>query len=104
MCGQMVFPELDSEFRVLTASRDNAGRGLTVQNMHLSEVSRWPGDAAATLAGMRAALIPERRAGAESRRPTAPTAASTRSGCRREENGVAKHFFPWWLEPEYVVG
>src|SRR6201993_1014631 len=25
--GQMVFPELDSEFRVLTASDENAGRG-----------------------------------------------------------------------------
>ena len=56
--GQMVFPELDSEFRVLSASDANAGRGLTVQNMHLSESRRWPGDAAATLAGLRAALTP----------------------------------------------
>jgi len=56
--GQMVFPALDSEFRVLTASDANCGRGLTVQNMHLSEVSRWPGDAAAILAGLRAALVP----------------------------------------------
>ncbi len=36
----------------------NAGRGLTVQNLHCSEVSRWPGDAGATLAGLRAALAP----------------------------------------------
>ena len=26
--GQMIFPELDSEFRVLTASDENAGRGV----------------------------------------------------------------------------
>jgi hypothetical protein len=100
--GQMVFPELDSEFRVLTASDANAGRGLTVQNMHLSEVSRWPGDAAATLAGMRAALIP----GGELVLESTPYGAY---GCFYEEwqqageNGVVKHFFPWWLEPEYVA-
>ncbi len=45
--GQMVFPKLDSEFRVVSAADENAGRGLTIQNLHLSEVSRWPGDAAA---------------------------------------------------------
>ena len=56
--GQMVFPELDSEFRVVSAGDENAGRGLTIQNLHCSEVSRWPGDAAATLAGLRAALAP----------------------------------------------
>jgi hypothetical protein len=100
--GQMVFPELDSEFRVLTASDSNAGRGLTVQNMHLSEVSRWPGDASATLAGMRAALVP----GGELVLESTPNGAC---GCFYEEwqqagdNGVAKHFFPWWLEPAYVA-
>ena len=56
--GQMVFPELDSEYRVASAADANAGRGLSVQNLHCSEVSRWPGDAAETLAGLRAALAP----------------------------------------------
>ena len=45
MSGQMCFPELDSEFRVVSAGDENAGRGLTMQNLHCSEVSRWPGDA-----------------------------------------------------------
>ena len=49
--GQMSFPALDSEFRVVSAADENAGRGLTVQYLHCSEVSRWPGDASATLAG-----------------------------------------------------
>jgi len=56
--GQMCFPALDSEFRVVSAGDANAGRGLTVQNLHCSEVSRWPGEAGATLAGLRAALAP----------------------------------------------
>lgn len=56
--GQMVFEETGSEFRVSSASDANAGRGLSVQNLHCSEVSRWPGDAGAILAGLRAALAP----------------------------------------------
>ena len=99
--GQMIFPALDSEFRILSAADPGAGRGLTVQNMHLSEVSRWPGDAAETLAGLRAALVPNGELVLES----TPNGAC---GCFYEEwqqaigNGVVKHFFPWWLEPAYV--
>lgn len=98
---QMTFPALDSEFRVLSASDRNCGRGLTVQNMHLSEVSRWPGDAAETLAGLRAALVP----GGELVLESTPNGAC---GCfyeewqQAEENNVVRHFFPWWLEPAYV--
>jgi hypothetical protein len=51
----LVFPELDSEYRVETAGDPNAGRGLTVQNLHCSEVARWPGDARLTLGGLLAA-------------------------------------------------
>jgi hypothetical protein len=99
--GQVVFPELDSEFRVLSAADANAGRGLTVQHLHLSEVSRWPGDAAATLAGLRAALVP----GGELVMESTPNGAH---GCfyeewrQAEENGMVKHFFPWWMEAAYV--
>ena len=51
--GQMRFPELDSEFCVVSAADESAGRGLTMQNLHCSEVGRWQGDAGATLAGLR---------------------------------------------------
>ncbi|HUD22609.1 MAG TPA: hypothetical protein VMQ60_07170 [Acidobacteriaceae bacterium] len=100
--GQMVFPELDSEFRVLSASDESAGRGLTVQNMHCSEVSRWSGDAAATLAGLRAALVP----GGEMVIESTPNGAY---GCFYEEwqhateKGVVKHFYPWWMEEAYLA-
>ncbi|MCU1285011.1 MAG: Large subunit terminase [Acidobacteriales bacterium] len=47
---QLVFPELDSEYRVETAADPDAGRGLTIQNLHGSEVARWPHDAEGTLA------------------------------------------------------
>jgi hypothetical protein len=99
--GQMVFPLLDSEFRVLSASDESAGRGLTMQNLHCSEVSRWPGDAAATLAGLRAALVPNGELVLES----TPNGAY---GCFYEEwmqagqKGIVKHFYPWWMEEAYA--
>ncbi|MGH9522708.1 MAG: terminase, partial [Terriglobales bacterium] len=56
---QIAFPELDSEYRVETAADPNAGRGLTIRNLHASEVARWPRDAAGTLASLRAAVPPD---------------------------------------------
>lgn len=100
--GQMVFPALDSEFRVVSAADENAGRGLSIQNLHCSEVARWPGDAMATLAGLRAALVP----GGEVCLESTPQGAY---GCfydewmRAEETGTVQHFFPWWLEPAYAA-
>ena len=102
--GQMRFSELDSEFRVMSAGDVGAGRGLTMQNLHCSELSRWPGHAGETLAGMRAALAP----GGELVMESTPNGAY---GCFYEEwgqaipdsgNGVVRHFFPWWLEEAYV--
>jgi hypothetical protein len=99
---QMCFPALDSEFRVMSAGDEGAGRGLTIQNLHCSEVSRWPGDAGETLAGLRAALAP----GGEMVMESTPNGAY---GCFYEEwgrgasNGVVRHFFPWWMEPAYVA-
>ena len=101
--GQMSFPALDSEFRVVSAGDEGAGRGLTMQHLHCSEVSRWPGDAKATLAGLRAALAP----GGELVMESTPNGAY---GCFYEEwasagrdGGVARHFFPWWMEEAYVA-
>ena len=97
----LAFPSMDSEYRVETAGDANAGRGLTVQNLHCSEVSRWPGDAAETLAGLRASLTPTGEVVLES-------TANGAYGCfyeewmHAQETGYVRHFFPWWWEPAYV--
>lgn len=106
--SQIVFAETGSEFRVASAAEPNAGRGLSVQNLHCSEVSRWPGDARATLAGLRAALAP----GGESVLESTPNGAY---GAFYEEwmgageeprdgacSGLVRHFLPWWMEPAYA--
>ena len=99
---QIVFPELDSEYRVATAADPNAGRGLTIQNLHCSEVARWPRHAAATLASLRAAVP----ANGEIVLESTPNGAA---GCfydewqRAAESGYSRHFFPWWHEPAYQL-
>jgi hypothetical protein len=96
---QIVFPKLDSEYRVETAD-DNAGRGMTIHNLHCSEVSRWPRGGAETLASLRAAVVPDGEIVLES---TANGAAGIfyEEWQKAAETGYTQHFFPWWYEASY---
>jgi hypothetical protein len=98
---RMVFRALDSEFRILSAGEDNAGRSLTIQNLHLSEIARWPGDAGATLGGLRAALAPGGEMTLEST-PNGACGAFYEEWTHAPETGLVQHFYPWWLEPAYT--
>lgn len=128
--GQIVFAETGSEFRVSSAGDPHAGRGLSVQNLHCSEVSRWPGDAVGTLAGLRAALAPDgemvlestpsgaygafydewsaavdggSEAQDEQQRTGAPLAGLQEAGLQEAGlQAMVRHFFPWWMEAAYV--
>ncbi len=97
---QIIFPRIDAQYRVVSAADRNAGRGMTLQNLHCSELARWPGNAAEILAGLRAALAP----GAEMVLESTPQGVG---GCfhdewqRAHETGVVRHFFPWWMERRY---
>jgi hypothetical protein len=97
---QIVFPAIDAQYRVVTAGDRNAGRGLTVQNLHCSELARWGKNPADILAGLRAALAP----GAEEILESTPEGVG---GCFYEEwqtaaeTGMVRHFYPWWLEERY---
>lgn len=105
---ELAFAKTDSRYIVDTAGNRNAGRGLTVQNLHASEVALWPGDVRATMAALLAAVAPGGRVDLES---TAHGMGGyfhgewikASSGETREDGtGFVPHFFPWWLEPEYV--
>lgn len=97
---QLVFPELDSEYSVVSAGERNAGRGLTVQNLHCSELARWPGDPAETLAGLRAALAPNGEQILEST-PNGIGGCFYDEWQSAHETGMTRHFFPWWMERSY---
>jgi hypothetical protein len=97
---QIVFPCLDSEYRVETAADPNAGRGLTIQNLHCSEVARWPREAAATLASLRAAVPPDGEIVLEST-PNGACGCFYDEWLRAQQTGYKRHFFPWWWEPTY---
>jgi len=97
---QIVFPKMDAEYRVVSAADRNAGRGLTVQNLHCSELARWPGDAADTLAGLRAAMAPDAEMVLEST-PLGMGGCFHEEWQKAHETGMVRHFFPWWMEEQY---
>jgi hypothetical protein len=96
---QIVFPWLDSEYRVETAD-DNAGRGMTIHNLHCSEVSRWPRGGLETLASLRAAVVPEGEIVLEST-PNGAGGVFYGEWQKANETGYTQHFFPWWYDASY---
>jgi hypothetical protein len=99
---RIVFPEIDCEYLVETAGDRNAGRGLTITNLHCTELARWPGDAAETLYGLLATLSPAGRLAMEST-PMGASGCFWKEWQEAEKTNTVRHFFPWWLEPAYVA-
>ena len=98
---QIIFPQLDSEYRVESAADRCAGRGLTIQNLHCSEVARWPHDVAETLAALRAAVPPDGEIFLEST-PSGAGGTFYEEWQSAPETGYVQHFFPWWWEESYT--
>jgi hypothetical protein len=99
---QLVFPGLDSEYRVETAKDANAGRGLTIQNLHCSEVARWGANAPEVLASLRAAVPPGGEIVLEST-PNGMGGCFYREWQKANETGYVQHFFPWWMDAGYRI-
>jgi len=97
---QVIFPKLDSEYRVESAADRCAGRGLTIQNLHCSEVARWPHDVAETLAALRAAVPPDGEIFLEST-PSGAGGTFYEEWQSAPETGYVQHFLPWWWEDSY---
>lgn len=103
---ELAFTGHDSRYIVDTAGNRNAGRGLTIQNLHASEVALWPHDPAETMAALSAAVAPGGTIEIESTPSGAGgffhrewlRATAARDGA---PGGFTPHFFPWWLEPLY---
>src|SRR3989442_978792 len=99
---QIVFPRVDSEYRVATAADPNAGRGMTIHNVHCSEVARWPGDGAETLSSLRSAVPGNGEIVLEST-PNGAGGVFYDEWQRADETGYVRHFFPWWYDEAYAI-
>ncbi len=100
---ELAFASTDSRYIVDTAGNPNAGRGLTIHNLHASEVALWPGQPQATMAALLAAVPPAGNVDLES---TAHGAGGYfhREWLRAKDGeGFTPHFFPWWMEPAYRI-
>jgi hypothetical protein len=102
---ELAFAGVDSRYIVDTAGNENAGRGLTIHNLHASEVALWPGHPQETMAALLAAVAPGGAVDVESTPHGAGgyfhaewlrAVAGQGAG-----QGFTSHFFPWWLEPAY---
>ncbi len=99
---QIAFSRLDSEYRVATAADAEAGRGMTIHNLHCSEVARWPGSPEETLASLRAAVPNDGEVVLEST-PNGAGGVFYEEWQHAEETGYTRHFFPWWYDDQYRV-
>ncbi|HEY6445433.1 MAG TPA: terminase [Acidobacteriaceae bacterium] len=98
---RVVIPEMDSEYLVETAGDRNAGRGLTINQLHCTELARWPGAADETLYGLMATLAPDGRLAMEST-PMGASGCFWREWQEAKKTGTKQHFFRWWLEDAYT--
>ncbi len=102
---ELAFTQIDSRYLVDTAGNRNVGRGLTIHNLHASEVALWPGDPRETMAALLGAVVPDGQVDVES----TPNGVGgyfhsewlrAKSG---EPDALTPHFFPWWMEPAYSI-
>ncbi|MGA8529576.1 MAG: terminase, partial [Acidobacteriaceae bacterium] len=99
---RIAFPAIDSEYLIETAGDRNAGRGLTISNLHCTELARWPGDPAETLYGLLATLSPAGELAMEST-PMGAAGCFWQQWKDADQTSTARHFFPWWLEDAYTA-
>lgn len=100
---ELAFSAIDSRYLVDTAGNPRVGRGLTIHNLHASEVALWPGEPRETMASLLAAVVPGGMVDVEST-PNGVGGyfhSEWQRAQRREPGAMTPHFFPWWLEPAY---
>lgn len=102
---ELAFTQIDSRYLVDTAGNRNVGRGLTIHNLHASEVALWPGDPRETMAALLAAVVPDGQVDVES--TLNGVGGYFHSEWLRAKSGepdaLTPHFFPWWMEPAYSI-
>jgi len=98
---ELAFAGMDSRYIVDTAGNENAGRGLTIHNLHASEVAMWPGNPQETMAALLASVDPDGDVDIESTPHGAGGYFHAEWLRAVAGEGFTPHFIPWWVEPAY---
>jgi len=98
---ELAFAANDSRYIVDTAGNQNAGRGLTIHNLHASEVALWPHQPQETMAALLAAIPPQGSVEMESTANGADGYFYQQWQRAKMGEGFTPHFFPWWKEATY---
>jgi len=100
---EFFWPGLGSSFHVKTAGAPDAGRGLTINNLHCSEIAFWP-QPEETLTSLLETVPLAGRVVWES----TPNGAGNFfheewSRAKDAESSYRPHFYPWWWDPQYRI-
>ncbi len=98
---ELYFDRINSWFVVGTAGNLEFGRGLTINNLHCSEVAFWP-KPEDLLVGLLEAVPQEGRVRLES---TPNGFNYFYNECQTAKSGDSRysfHFFPWWVQKDYA--
>lgn len=100
--NEIFFPEWNSRYIIFTAGNENGiGRGDTINDIHGSEVSRWP-NPDGILSGLLETAPKNAYVDLESTANGAGDFFNTLyDEAKAGLNGYKAFFFPWWWQPEY---
>jgi len=95
----------NSTFQVLNASSGRWTRGVegkTIDYIHGAEIAMWPDRARDDLDELRYLFDPDGEEVMESSPLPDGAGVFEEEWASAESRGVARHFFPWWLNPENI--
>lgn len=100
--GHLIFPDTESDFRVITAGASDPGRGRDITQLHLSERAFYPHEE--FLAAVEGACTRNARRVIETTANGSGTAFH--KFWLRTKQGLTAykwHFFPWWASSDYEM-
>lgn len=99
---ELIFDQLDSRIMVASAEVEEAGQGITLHHCVATEVARWDGKPAATLANVKEAIVLGGSLDLESTANGWGGYFFDECGRAREGKSEFTYFFhPWWWHDEY---
>jgi len=101
---EFFWPELGSSFYVKTAGSSDAGRGLTINNLHCSEIAFWREPEESLTSLLETVPIGGRVVWESTPNGAGNFFHEEWSRAKDGESNYRSHFYPWWWDPQYRIG